>query len=196
MIAHLIENVSSKDATTFFFYRFDDQESLKTRTRIGSVARQLVQNLPTDAFRTFNHNNIDEVDIVRFLEATLDHTRQYFIVLDGLDECEEAQVKELAKIFHNLLLSPRLRIGVFWSSRSNLLSWLPGRFLTKQHINLETMENQDKIARDIDEFIQHTLEEWLEGETPELQINDPIVPITIRDRLEKEAQGMCAALIS
>lgn len=163
---------------------------------IGSVARQLVQNLPADAFRTFNHNNTDEVDIVRFLEATLDHTRRYFIVLDELDECEEAQVKELAEIFHNLLLSPRLRIGVFWSSRSNVLSWLPGRFLTKQHINLETMENQDKIARDIGEFIQRTLEEWLEGETPELQINDPIVPVTIRDRLEKEAQGMCAALIS
>lgn len=163
---------------------------------MGSVARQLVHNSPADAFRAFNYNTTDGIDIIRFLEATLDHARRYFIVLDGLDECEEAQVKELAEIFHNLLLSSQLRIGVFWSSRSNVLSWLPERFLTKQHIDLETQENQGKIARDIGEFTQHTLEEWLEGDTPELQINNPTVPVTIRDRLEKEAQGMYVALIS
>lgn len=163
---------------------------------MGSVARQLVHDLPADAFRAFNYNNIDGIDIVRFLEATLDHTRRFFIVLDGVDECEEAQVKELAEIFSNLLLSPRLRIGVFWSSHSNVRSWLPERFLTKQQIDLETLENQGKIARDIGEFIQRTLEEWLEGDTPVFQINNPTVPVTIRDRLEKEAQGMYAALIS
>lgn len=196
MTAHLIESVPLGDVISFFFCRFDDQESLKARTIIGSVARQLVNNLPADAFLQSNQENTDGIAIVKFLEATLSHTRRYFIVLDGLDECGEAQVREVAEIFHRLLLSPRLRIKFFWSSRPNVLSWLPGRFLTQHHIDLETVENQSRVADDIHEFIHITLEAWLEGETPELQINDPTLIITIRDRLEKEAQGMYEILVS
>jgi len=196
VIGHLIETVSPKDVVAFFLCRFDDQESLRARTIIGSVARQLVNHLPADTFPRLDHRNIDELAIIEFLEATLDHSRQYFIMLDGLDECEEAQLKEVAEIFHNLLLLPRLRIQFFWSSRPNVHNWLPGRFLTKQHINLGTMEIQDKIASDIRTFIRVTLEEWLEGETPELQLNNPTLIITILDCLEKRAQGMYGPVIS
>lgn len=196
MTAHLIEKVSPKDATAFFFCRFDETESLKAKTIIGSVARQLVSDLPAIAFRAFNTDNTSGTSIISALEATLSHTRQYFIVLDGLDECEESQVREVAEIFHGLLLSPRLSIKLFWSSRPNVLSWLPARFLTQQHIGLETVENQSKIAHDIRELIYVTLAEWLEGETPELQINDPALIITIQDRLEKEAQGMYENFVS
>ena len=191
-----MEKVSPKDVTAFFFCRFDETDSLKAKTIIGSIARQLMCDLPAKAFRAFNQKNIDETSIISALEAMLSHTRQYFIVLDGLDECEEAQVKEVAEIFHGLLLSPHLRINLFWSSRPNVLSWLPGRFLTQQHIDLETVENQSRVAHDIRTFIRVTLEAWLEGETPELQINAPTLIITIRDCLEKKAQGMYDILVS
>ena len=151
--------------------------------------------LPANAFRAFNQESTDGTSIVSTLEATLSHTPQCFIVLDGLDECEEAQVKEVAEIFHGLLLSPHLRIKLFWSSRPNVLSWLPGRFLTQQRINLETVENQSRVAHGINTFIRVTLEEWLEGETPELQINDPTLIGTILECLEKEAQGMYEILV-
>ena len=111
-------------------------------------------------------------------------------MLDGLDECGEAQVREIAEIFHGFLLSPRLRVKLFWSSRPNILSWLPRRFLTQHHIDLETVENQRRVANDISKLIHITLEELLEGETPELQIKDPTLVITILDRLDQEAQGM------
>ena len=169
---------------------------MKAKTIIGSVARQLLSDLPAKAFRAFNQKSIDETSIISALEVMLSHTRQYFIVLDGLDECEEAQVKEVAGIFHRLLLSPHLGIKLFWSSRPNVLSWLPRRFLTQQHIDLETVENQSRVAHDIRKFILVTLEEWLEGEKPELQIGDPTLIITILDRLEKEAQGMYDILVS
>ena len=190
MAAHLIENVSPHNATAFFFCRFDESESLKAKIIIGSIARQLVSDLPINAFRSFKQESTYGSSIISFFEATLSHSRQYFIILDGLDECGEAQVKEVADIFHGLLLSPRLRVKIFWSSRPNVLNWLPGKFLTQQQIDLETFENQSRVAHDIRKYIHITLEEWLEGETPELQINDPTLIITILDRLEKEAQGM------
>ena len=196
MTAHLIERISSGDVVSFFFCRFDDQESLQAKTIIGSLARQLVKDLPADKFRQFDHENTNGTAIIKLLEAMLSHTYRYFIVLDGLDECEEAQIREVAEIFHELLLSPQLRIKVFWSSRPNVLSWLAGRFLTQHHIDLETVDNQRRVAHDIRKFIRITLEEWLEGDTPELQINDPNLIITMLDRLEKGAQGMYEILIS
>ena len=190
MVAHLIEKISPKDVTAYFFCRFDDTESLKAKTIIGSIARQLVSDLPATAFRAFNQESIDGTSIISALEAMLSHTRQYFIVLDGLDECGEVQIKEVVEIFHGLLLSPHLRIKFFWSSRPNVLRWLPGRFLTQQRINLETVENQSRVAHDIIKFIVVTLEEWLDGDAPELQINDPSLIQTVLHCLENGAQGM------
>ena len=190
MVAHLIEKVSPKGVTAYFFCRFDETESLKAKTIIGSIARQLVSDCPATAFRALNPKNTYGTSIISALEAMLSHTRQYFIVLDGLEECEEVQIKEAVQIFHGLLLSPHLRIKFFWSSRPNVLKWLPGRLLTQQRINLETVENQSRVAHDINKFIVVTLEEWLDGEAPELQINDPSLIRTILDCLEKKAEGM------
>ena len=190
MAAYLIDKFSPKDVIAFFFCRYDEMESLKATTIIGSIARQLVSDLPASAFLAFDQRGTNGTSIVGALEAMLSHNRQYFIILDGLDECGEAQVKETAEIFHRLLRSPHLRIKLFWSSRPSLLSWLPGSLLTQQRINLETAENKSRVAHDIDTYIRVTLEEWLESETPELQVNDPTLVETILDCLGKEAQGM------
>lgn len=149
-----------------------------------------MSDLPPTALRELNQESTDGTSIISALEAMLSHTRQYFIVLDGLDECGEVQIKEFVEIFHGLLLSPHLRVKFFWSSRPNVLRWLPGRFLNQQRINLDTVENQSKVAHDIDVFIVVTLKEWLDGDAPELQINDPSLIETILHCLEKEAEGM------
>ena len=190
MVAHLIENVSPKDVTAYFFCRFDETESLKAKTIIESIARQLMSDLPAIAFREFSQQSTDGTGIISVLESMLSHTRQYFIVMDGLDECRKVQIKEIVEFYHKLLLSPHLRIKLFWSSRPNVLRWLPGRLSTQQRINLDTVEIQSRVAHDINTFISVTLEEWLDGEAPELQINDPSLIETILHCLEKEAEGM------
>ena len=149
-----------------------------------------MSDLPAVAFREFSQHSTDGTGIISVLENMLSHTRRYFIVLDGLDECGEVQIKEIIEFFHKLLLSPHLHIKLFWSSRPNVFTWLPGRLPTQQRINLDTVENQSRVAHDINTFISVTLEEWLDGEAPELQINDPSLVNTILYCLEKEAQGM------
>ena len=196
MTAHLVETLSSENVTCFFFCRFDDEESLKAKTVIGSTVRQLVSNLPANAFLELNHKRTDGDAIINFLESALSCTHQHLIVLDGLDECEEVQIREIADFLYRLLVSPVLRIKLFWSSRPNVPSWLPEKFVAQRHIDSESAENQRKVTYDIHKFIRVTLEELLEGETPELQINDPALVITILDHLEKKAQGMYVILIS
>lgn len=189
--ASIMEALSPRDVTTFFFCRFDDQESLQARTIIGSIARQLLSDVSADAFRGFH-----ETPVIDFLKSTLSHTRQYFVILDGLDECDEAQIQEVAEVLHSLLNSPQLHFKIFWCSRPNVLNWLPIKFQPQHHVSLDTVESQERIAADIGRFIHNTLQEWLEGDTPELQISDPTLPLTIVDRLEKGAHGMYTTLIS
>ena len=196
MTAHLIENLPPEDITSFFFCRFDDQASLKSKTIIGSVTRQLVNDLPAHAFRNLDYEDTSTTTMTKLLEAALNRTHQYYIVLDGLDECEEAQTKEVAEFFYGLLNSPFLRMKIFWSSRPNVPNWLPEKLMTQQHIDIGSIEHQSKVADDIHVLIRTTLEELLEGETPELQINDSTLSLMILNRLQSEAQGMYAALVS
>ena len=178
--------MSPKDVTSFFFCRFDDQESLKARTIIGSIARQFVNDIPEDNF----HGFCNETPVIEYLEIALSHTRQYFIILDGLDECPEEEIREVSEILYRLLSSPRLQIKIFWFSRPNIVDWLPPKLKTEQQISLETTESQDRIGSDIRKFIQITFEEYLEGDTPKLRILDPTTVLKAEEYLKNEAHGM------
>ncbi|KAL8911353.1 MAG: hypothetical protein Q9172_007688 [Xanthocarpia lactea] len=186
-ISHkMMESMSPNDVISFFFCRFDDQESLKARTIVGSIARQFVDDIPEDNFRGF----CNDIPVIEYLEIALSHTRQYFIILDGLDECSEVEIREVSEDLHRLLSSPRVQIKIFWFSRPNVVDWLPSKLKTEQQISLETTESQDRIASDIREFIKSTLEEWLEGDTPKLRILDPTTALTVVRYLKKEAHGI------
>ncbi|KAL8671467.1 MAG: hypothetical protein Q9168_004036 [Polycauliona sp. 1 TL-2023] len=184
--ANLMEAMSPKEVTSFFFCRFDDQSSLEPRTIIGSIARQLVNDVPETDLPEFNNSR----PIEEFLEMVLSAECKYSIVLDGLDECAEIQIREISRSIHSLLSSPRLHVKIFWSSRPNIMAWLLPKIRTGQQISLATMENQERIASDISDFVNVTLEEWLEGDPPMLRIRDPAIVPTIVECLETRSHGM------
>ena len=171
---------------SFFFCRFDDQESLAAKTIIGSIARQLVRHLPEDAFHQLNESP-DTSDILEVLRTKLGSTRHYIIV-DGLDECGDSQAAEVVQFLEELVCSS-LKVQIFWTSRPNMTISLKPLFLDQQ-ISLDSADSQHHIASDIGKYIQTTLEEWLDGDTPQLKIGDPGVILTIADQLEKRAYGM------
>ncbi|KAG8525640.1 uncharacterized protein KY384_000400 [Bacidia gigantensis] len=190
VIAHLIEILTPRNVVAFFFCRFDNHESVQAKTINGSIARQLVMDLPAATLQDFVGKDTNGVVSISVLERTLDPSRQYFIVLDGLDECKEVEIKDVTEFFYGLLLSPVLRVKIFWSSRPNANVWLTEKSLARQRINLESIKYRDMVAHDICKFLRVTLEGYLEGDTPKLEINDPSLALTIRDHLERKAQGM------
>lgn len=187
-------SVVPKDVTSYFFCRFDDEDSLQAKNIIGSIARQMVSGLRAEAFFDFDKGPLDGPAILEFLENSLSNTRRHFIILDGLDECNETQIREVTEALYRLLNSSSLHIKLFWSSRSNVLSWLLVKLEPQQRIHLDTVECQKHIAHDIREFINTTLEEWLDRDPPELQIWDPTLVLSIIDHLETEAHGMYVTL--
>lgn len=121
--------------------------------------------------------------MIDFAQNALTPENRYFIVLDGLDECEEGQMMEVAEIFHDLLASSSLPFKIFLSTRPNVSGRLFKKFSTKQRISLETKDIRPEVGADIEKYISVTLEDWLSGEEPELQVGDPTVIPEIRDRL-------------
>ena len=180
--------------TAYFFCSYDDQESLKATTLFGTIIRQLASTLPAHAFSGYDYLNTKPRSILKFLESTLDRKQRYFIIIDGFDECERDQLKEIHQIFVKLMGSSSLQFSIYFSSRPNVAGWPLLKAQVDKHIDLERPANQIMVADDIRKFINTSLEEKLEGETPELQISDSKLILVIVDRLEKEAQGMLVSL--
>ena len=189
VIAHLLEHLVNHNLVAFFFCRFDDQESRNARTIIRSIISQWLYDSPAATFRHYSVRNADEMAMVEFLEKALSHSRQYFIVVDGMDECEEDQIKELLEFFNRLLLSSFLQVKLFWSSSSYSHGWQIKTTAWERH-DMGSIENREKVAYDIRKFIRMPLEDLLEGEVPKLRLGDPSIILTIVNQLEDKAQGM------
>lgn len=189
-----MNEVPPESSTAFFFCRHDDQMSLKARTILGSIARQLATGMPADIFCGFSAENIDLEAIIRFLNANLTERRDYFIVLDGLDECEEAQVQEISQALWSLLHFSLLCVKIYCSGRPYVVKWLTMGLHPEYHIKLETEEHQAKIALDIGKLIETTLTQQLEGNSPELKVGDPTLILTVQETLQEKAQGMYVPL--
>lgn len=184
---HLMNSPLRTDVTSFFFCRHDDQDSLRARTIIGSIARQMVADMPPKAFCNFKLRNGDIEDISKFLGSILTESRRYFIVLDGLEECDERQVQEVALALQDLLDSYKLNLKIYCSARPYVTKWLTSGLRPDLSIILETPENQTKIAHGIRSVIETTLIEHLEGETPDLQLGKPSLILTVQDTLQKQS---------
>lgn len=145
-----------------------------------------------DVFKSKHDECTDPSAIIDFLKANLSRDRHYFIVLDGLDECEEAEIRIVADSFHSLLRSP-LNIKFYCSSRPIQVSWLAGKFKAEERIVLESRTSQVSIAADIDRYIRITIEERRQGSLPRLEVGDQDLMCIILNRLEEGAEGMYVA---
>ena len=162
--------------------------SLQAKTIFGSIARQLTNDLPTEAFHEFESATADLTAILGFLKTVLTGKRRYFIVLDGLDECEGVQFKELVNVLRDLLETPLLHIKLYFTTRTSVKNWVPLIFKPERQIALDTAENQAFVTHDIDYFVDASLQERLQKN--ELQLRDPRLILKIQDALKTGAHGM------
>ncbi|KFZ03367.1 hypothetical protein V502_11004 [Pseudogymnoascus sp. VKM F-4520 (FW-2644)] len=193
LLANLIDDLyldsRNKDITVaYFFCRHDIPESLKARTVIGSLARQLllpIADLATIA--VFIEKTailaLDFEAIFGILQrALLPKSRAYF-VLDGLDECDsderEILIRQLRKLQDTfplvLCVSVRLDPG-------DVLKLSPERFIAAR---VASIPNDNP---DIDAFISAELESHIESKR--LVIGNPSLILEIQDSLLEGSQGM------
>ncbi|KAF2179739.1 hypothetical protein K469DRAFT_741530 [Zopfia rhizophila CBS 207.26] len=103
LLANIVDDihlyVESKDITVaYFFCRHDIPESLKARTVIGSLARQLLLPIPdltmVAPLLDKTTSTPDSETLISLLRRALPPDCKAYFVLDGLDECDSSERNE------------------------------------------------------------------------------------------------------
>ena len=192
LLANIVDDLSlsmEKDQplVAYFFCRHDVLESLRARTILGSLARQLLRTLFDLKFLSGSCENAYSTDDVEkishmVLQGFPTDQKAYFVV-DGLDECDleerELLVQEVQKI------QTKLNVLVCASSRiesNNSLHPMTSGLLLIRIVPLPE-ENPD-----IEVFIEAKLRHCLEREL--LTIGDATLIVDIQDTLVAGSQGM------
>jgi hypothetical protein len=174
-------------AVAHFFCRHDILESLKARTVIGSLARQLLRPIPDLSMAV---GFLDETTpalgfekLFSLLQRALPPDFKAYFILDGVDECDDVErqilIEQLRKLQEicALLLCISTRLGV-----DNALGLRLEQFATPSVISIP--DNNP----DIENFIGAELESCLQS--GKLAIGDPALILEIRNALLEGAQGM------
>ncbi|KAJ9494026.1 hypothetical protein H2202_010454 [Exophiala xenobiotica] len=193
--ANVVEKISIQTSTAgigYFFCRFDDADSLQSRTIIGSVVRQLLEPLETDAFNYLGSrtsSELDEGQMLNQLQRLLPvHQQRYFVVLDGLDECSPSELKNTVRFMRGLMEGAH-EIHLFCSCRQGLYQDIAGILEPQYHVSC----TQSNVRPEITQHIEDALAELIES--GELALGDPTLILTIRDALVNGNQGMFLWLV-
>ena len=107
-----------------------------------------------------------------------------YIVLDGLDECAEADARAIVNAIQALSTLPLNTIRTYFSTR---LGTLQEAFRSVEPTIAIAIVEAD-VKPDIDVFIEQSLSEALAEER--LQLGDPALILDIQKALSEGAQGM------
>ena len=189
IIKYLYTETSSRDVISYFFCQSESAVSLLARNIVGSIARQLlnsyIDRANDDDLEDLHTQSLklDEEGIIRFLRSRLTNGFTYFVVLDGLDECED---DALAIISHTLGILRRTTKGIlklFYTARPDIRPQLFPKFRSSYRISLAT----EVVDLDIGRFLQGALKQKIEED--ELKLGDPGLIVKIRTALQAGSQG-------
>lgn len=109
LLANMIDDLymqSERLPVAYFFCRYDIPESLKAHTVMGSLSRQLLQTIqnPTigQQFADASPSVLDFEGLLRLLRDTLPRGYRAYIIVDGLDECDDHQKQDVIRSLREL----------------------------------------------------------------------------------------------
>ncbi|KAJ9609751.1 hypothetical protein H2200_006079 [Cladophialophora chaetospira] len=168
-----------------FFCSYDNSESLKARLIVGTIVRQLLNNVDPESFNDIDIHDLSSLDeetmVALLCRLTSSAGRRMFVFVDGLDECEDVELQALLESLDNMVQSHH-RLHVFCSSRPDIA--IKVRTLLRPGYKISSSEHNPEIA----DYIDAALDDRLQSGS--LCLGNPSLIITIRDKLLQECQGM------
>jgi Cdc6-like AAA superfamily ATPase len=190
VVSFLHSSRRENESVAHFFCQTDNEPSLSSRNIVGSICRQLLDSLIEESSRENllsiqNETKSMETDeTVQFLLSRLVKERTYYIVLDGLDECASAQIREMARFLEAISQATVGTLKIICASRPDL----EGDLFKKAQPQHRIAIDKGKLAVDMDRYIAATLDDCVEEGL--LVIRDQKIVTTIMDALRDGSQGM------
>jgi ankyrin repeat protein len=171
----------------YFFCRYDIPDSLKARTILGSLARQLLSTVSDLAVATEacdDNSLVEDSDaIFNILHQAFPSKRKVYFVLDGLHECDHSERQALAQCIQKLQQEFKILLCISCRLEPDRgIEAILGKFAAPRH----TFVLNDNS--DIQSYIEVELSHRLECQ--DLVIRDPTLILDIQDSLLNGSQGM------
>lgn len=192
LLANIVDDLNiharnNASIVAYFFCRHEMSESLKARTILGSLARQLLRTIPDLATVAGGfeetHTTQNTEKLLKLIFRGIPSSRKAYFVLDGLDECEPAEREVVAQGLKRIQSALNLRLLIsFRLEPSNGLDPIT-KELKVTHAATIPEENPD-----IETFIETQLGYCLESQR--LILGDPAIILNIQDALLAGSQGM------
>jgi hypothetical protein len=168
----------------YFFVRHDLPASLKARTIIGAIIRQILRSKYDTVNMTEASNApLDLDEMLSLLRRSLSQQQTTYLVLDGLDLCEQAERREVTEFLRQLQMGFCVLICASYRREPNMqLESTLKNFLS---IRLVSLPNNKS---DIETFVETELARHIENRS--LILGDPTLILDIQDALLKGSKGM------
>ena len=166
----------------YFFCRHDEAESLSSRTIIGSLARQVFENVTLDAENVRSSlRGLGTEELIGLLQELHLKPRKVFLTVDGIDECQKGEIEKVLDCLNDLHSSKTI-FRIYLSSRPDVFTWASKKLSPRWHV---PMPGQNP---EIASYIADSLVQELESER--LQLGNPAIIVVIQEKLTDNAHGM------
>lgn len=190
VVAQLHASRKPHEFIAYYFCRADYAISLSARSVLGSLARQLldtqIENAESDNLQSLyaKSRDLDAVDVVDFFLSHLEIDKTYYLILDGLDECEGHEIRQMALSMAKICEQRVKEMKILCTGRPELEDQLFQRMKPKYRI----LVSKGKVQSDMDQYIATALSRCLdEGE---LKLGDPTLILKISEALREGSDGM------
>lgn len=194
-IAHLHANREISDVIAYHFCRGDNEASLSSKGILSSLARQIIDrqiensayedllNLH-DATRDLKPMEIGASEVTQFIISRLEADKKYYIIVDGLDECNTGEAQMVVQCIDRICRKYRHNLKVLYSSWPELGNVVFGS--VEPHFRV--LVNEENVNSDMRHYITATLDRCLaEGR---LRLSNPTIILEVTRALLNGSGGM------
>lgn len=190
VVAQLHASRKTNDVISYYFCRADSAASLSARNILGSLARQIldaqIERAEGGNLQGLHENSQDltTAEVVDFLLSHIEVDKKYYIVLDGLDECDNGEVQQVARSVARIREKCVTDLKIICAGRPELEKQLFRGFGPNYKISV--IETQ--VESDMDHYIATILGRCLEEE--QLELGHPKFIVEISKTLRDGSHGM------
>ncbi|KAJ5365707.1 hypothetical protein N7517_008593 [Penicillium concentricum] len=190
VVAQLHASREPSDIISYYFCSADYAASLSARNIVGSIARQLlnaqIEVAENDLLRRLYEDSRDlsTAETIAFLLTHLKDDKKYYVILDGLDECDGSEIQQLAQGIAKLCSTRVRAFKLLCAGRPGLERQLFRKIQPKYKISV----TERKVESDMDQYIATTLGRCLDEE--QLKLGDPKLIMKISNALHDGSNGM------
>ena len=190
MITYLHSANTKSHVITHFFCHKNINDYGIARNILGSIAKQILDSHPNTLSRgTLERLGIQSTEtpldgIVDFIQSLLRENQTYRVIIDGIDECEVAEVRRLLRKLSHFQRNCQSPFKIILAARLDSYH----RFCPYLKANHRIHLTRDVIENDIITFVKKNLDECLMENR--LKLSNPYLISKITDVLQCKADEM------